>query len=54
MFWVGVLVAALVTVPVSVKIHEQNQVLAKQEVTEIAAMTEYENANNWCDPSVDE
>jgi len=55
MIWVGVLLAALITVPVSVKIHDENTMTAQNdEVVAIAAMTEYENANNWCDPTVDE
>lgn len=54
MIFLGVLIAALVTVPVSVKIHEQNIALAQTETVEIAAMTEkYEAANNWCDPAAD-
>jgi|GEM_PF-6982542 len=56
MIFLGVLIAALVTVPVSVKIHDQNIALAQAKVerVEIAAMTEYENANDWCDPTVEE
>ena len=55
MIWVGVLIAALVTFPVSTKIHEDNIVLAQaeQEKVEIAAMSEYENADDWCDPKAD-
>jgi hypothetical protein len=53
MIALGVLIAALITVPVSVKIHDQNNALAQQETVEIAAMTQYEAANDWCDPAED-
>ena len=47
MIWLGVLIAALVTVPVSVNVHENNIALAQAEAeaaerTEIAALEEYE------------
>ncbi len=54
MIFAGVLIAALITVPVSVKIHDQNTMLAQQEAVEIAALTSYESANDWCDASIDE
>jgi hypothetical protein len=48
MIWLGVLIAALVTVPVSVKVHDQNIALAQAEAemterAEIAALVEFEN-----------
>lgn len=48
MIWLGVLIAALVTVPVSVNVHEQNIALAQaqteaKERAEIAALVEFEN-----------
>ena len=47
MIWLGVLIAALVTVPVSVNVHENNIALAQAEAeaaerTEIAALEEFE------------
>jgi hypothetical protein len=47
MIWLGVLIAALVTVPVSVNVHENNIALAQAEAgaaerTEIAALEKYE------------
>ena len=47
MIWLGVLIAALVTVPVSVNVHEINIALAQAEAeaaerTEIAALEEFE------------
>lgn len=47
MIWFGVLIAALVTVPVSVNVHENNIALAQAEAevaerTEIAALGEFE------------
>jgi len=46
MIWLGVLIAALVTVPVSVNVHENNIALAQAEATEkaeIAALEEFED-----------
>jgi CBS-domain-containing membrane protein len=54
MIFLGVLITALITVPVSVKIHDQNLALAQAERVEIAAMTSNEAANDWCDPAADE
>ena len=47
MIWLGVLIAALVTVPVSVNVHENNIALAQAEAeaterTEIAALEDFE------------
>ena len=49
MIWLGVLIAALVTVPVSVNVHDKNIALAQLEAenierTEIAAMVEFDDA----------
>ena len=58
MVWAAVLVAALLTVPASVNIHDKNIALAQaeQERAEFAVMqAEYENANEiWCEPKAEE
>ena len=54
MIWLGVLIAALVTVPVSVKSHDNTLLAqAEQERVEIAALVEFENEVYFYDQEAD-
>ncbi|HBE93290.1 MAG TPA: hypothetical protein DDW55_12515 [Gammaproteobacteria bacterium] len=54
MIWLGVLIAALVTVPVSVNVHDKTLLAqAEQERVEIAALVEFENEVYFYDQEAD-